>query len=74
MNCTCGKALDKRTRYGLCRSCSARKHAPINGRNGGRKPYIMDWCPPDRREEYRALRVSKKLPAGDAKRMILGQS
>lgn len=32
---------------------------------------VLSWCPPDRIEEYRRLCKSKRLPAEEAKRIIL---
>ena len=68
MNCDCGKALDKRNVYGLCRSCSAKAHS-VNLLKG-RSHHHMRWCPEELRGQYRELRDAS-FSAVEAKRILL---
>lgn len=66
----CNQQLDRRgrNRFGLCRSCSAKRNTANLCKGRPRQ----DWCPPEYRHELRKLRWAK-FPAAEAKKIILEQ-
>lgn len=67
MICSCGTALDRRgrNRSGLCRRC--RSAVQMRSNRSDNKPDVPD----NLLAEYTRLVHTKRIPAADAKRMVL---
>lgn len=66
----CAKPLWHTTTTGYCRQHYAAVNNVGRPPSGNRRDRRLDWCPPEYRASYRTI-VRRRIPATDARRMIL---